>query len=388
MLCPFCLNKINPSEILFRCNNSSCPDRKTDNVYDKYQGASAGVIGRVIQPEKKFLGLNVTRFSSPREANCPSCNRTTYKRICPTCHFELLYDAGTTEEEIIAVIGGRSTGKSSYISVLVHRLKNEVGKDFNASVMAIGDATRERYQNNFYKPIFQDKRLIQATRSGSVDSSTKTPMVFRITIENQGSRKAVNLVLFDTAGEDMRSLDLMSAEARYILYSDAIIFLLDPLQIETVREQLPAEVLPPLLPDAEPIAIVERLYELHEKQLGMKPSDKIKKPVAFTLAKIDALFPIIDPGSVLHYTSNHRGYLNLSDIQSVHTDISTYLESWLGSNFNNLVKTHFRNHKYFGISSFGKSPATNGEINGISPLRTEDPLLWILKELSLIKAKK
>jgi GTPase SAR1 family protein len=387
ILCPFCFSKFSSADILFRCNNISCPDRSIDKVYDSYQGMSSGLIGRVFSPKISFFERNFNRSNLPREANCPACNRTTAKRICPICHFELMYDVGTSQEEIIAIIGGRSTGKSSYIAVLIQRLKNEIGADFNAAVMSIGDTTRNRYENDFYKPIFKDSKLIQATKSGGVDSLTKTPMIFRITIDNHGKRKAVNLVLFDTAGEDMRSIDLMSTEARYILHSDAIIFLLDPLQIDAVRQQLSSVDIPPLIPDAAPIPIVERLYELHEKEFGMKPGDKITKPIAFTLAKIDVLFPIIDSSSVLNYTSNHKGYLNLSDVQSVHTEISTYLQSWLGLNFNNLVKTHFQKYKYFGVSSFGKSP-TNGRINAISPLRTEDPLLWILHELSLIKAKK
>ncbi|MBO3459014.1 dynamin family protein [Aetokthonos hydrillicola Thurmond2011] len=387
ILCPFCFSKFSTANILFRCNNTSCSDRGIDKVYDSYQGISSGLIGKVFSPEISFFDRTFNRSHLPKEANCPTCNRKTAKRICPICHFELMYDAGTNQEEIIAVIGGRSTGKSSYIAVLIQRLKNEIGADFNAAVMAIGDATRNRYENDFFKPIFKDSKLIQATRSGGVDSVTKTPMIFRITIDNQGKRKAVNLVLFDTAGEDMRSIDLMSTEARYILHSDAIIFLLDPLQIDAVRQQLSGVDIPPLIPDAAPIPIVERLYELHEKEFGMKPQEKISKPIAFTLAKIDVLFPIIDSSSVLHYTSNHKGYLNLSDVQSVHTEISAYLQSWLGLNFNNLVKTHFQKYKYFGVSSFGKSPA-NGRISAISPLRTEDPLLWILQELSLIKAKK
>ena len=391
VLCPFCFNKFSSTKILFRCSNINCADRTPDKIYDSYQGLPPGktssLMGRVFSPTTNFLGRTVNRFNSPREANCPTCKRTTNKRICPTCHFELMYDVGSTTEEIVAIIGGRSTGKSSYISVLIQRLKNEVGADFNAAVMAIGDGTRTRYENDFYKPIFKDNKELQSTQSGRTNSTIKIPMVFRITIDNQGKRKAVNLVLFDTAGEDMTSLDLMSAEARYILYSDAIIFLLDPLQIESVRERLSGVDLPALVPDAAPIPIVERLYELHEKQFGMRPEEKIKKPIAFTLAKIDVLFPIIDPGSVLHYSSNHRGYLNLSDMQSVHTEISAYLENWLGLNFNNLIKTNFKKYKYFGVSAFGKSPV-NGKLNGVSPLRTEDPLLWILHELSLIKGKK
>lgn len=387
VLCPFCFNKFSTAEIQFRCINQKCSGRGEDKTYEKYQGSSLGVMGQGFLPQTNLFSKAMNRLNSQREATCPTCDRVTSKRICPACHFELMYDTGTTKEEVIAVIGGRGTGKSSYISVLIQRLKNEVGSDFNAAVMAIGDITRERYENDFYKPIYRDKKQIKGTQSGNVNAITKTPMVFRVTLENKGRRRAVNLVLFDTAGEDMCSLDLMSAEARYILYADAIIFLLDPLQIESVREQLPEDDLPPFLLDAAPIPIVERLYEIHQQHFKLKSEEKIKKPIAFALAKIDTLYSIIDPSSVLRYTSNHRGALNLADTQSVHTEISSYLQTWLGPNFNNLTHSQFKNYKYFGISALG-APPVNGEVGSVSPLRVEDPLLWILSELSLIKTKK
>jgi GTPase SAR1 family protein len=388
VLCPFCFNKFGAAQIEFRCTNSSCSDRTVDVIYDKYQGIKSGSpMGKVFTLQTNLLSKVMGRISSAREAKCPTCTRTTAKRVCPICHFELMYDTGTTQEEVIAVIGGVSTGKSSYISVLIQRLKNEVGADFNAAIMAIGDSTRERYRNDFYKPIYQDRTIVKKTQSGALNSRTKIPMVFRITIDDKGRRRAVNLVLFDTAGEDMGSMDLMSTEARYILYSDAIIFLLDPLQIDSVREQLPKADLPIELPDAAPLPIVERLYELHQQHFNMKSEEKIKKPIAFALAKIDALYSIIDPSSVLRYTSNHQGALNLSDTQSVHTEISSYLQAWLGPNFNNLTNIHFKNYKYFGLSALG-APPVNGNVGSVSPLRVEDPLLWILSELSLIKTKR
>jgi hypothetical protein len=205
ILCPFCFNKFSTAQIEFRCVNIKCPDRVEDKIYEKYQGYSSGAMGAVFTPQTNLLSKAMGRISSLREANCPTCTRTTSKRVCPVCHFELMYDTGTTQEEVIAVIGGRSTGKSSYISVLIQRLKNEVGADFNAAIMAVGDLTRERYENDFYKPIYRDRKVIQATQSGSRNARTKIPMVFRITIDNKGKRKAVNLVLFDTAGEDMGS---------------------------------------------------------------------------------------------------------------------------------------------------------------------------------------
>jgi len=185
----------------------------------------------------------------------------------------------------------------------------------------------------------------------------------------------------------MKSLDILSTEARYICYADAIIFLLDPLQIPAIRQQLPESELPPEIPNAEPVYIVERLRELHEKLLNLKSTDKITKPIAFTLAKVDAIFPIIDPSSVLHHTGEHIGYVNLSDVQSVHTEILNYLQTWLDLSFSNNVDVSFKNHRFFGISALGKAPV-NGKVETIASLRVEDPLLWIFYQFGIINGKK
>jgi GTPase SAR1 family protein len=342
-------------------------------------------MGQVFSPPSGFLQKMLRE--APKKANCPKCQQETFKRICPKCHYELMYDAGTTDEKIIAIIGGRSSGKSIYIATLINRLENEVGRNFEAAVSCKGDRTRERYKQNFYEPLYKKQQLLQATRTAATEAETKTPMVFRVTFNQNNKLKAVNLVLFDTAGEDMESLDVLSTEARYIGYADAIIFLLDPLQIQAIRQQLPASALPPVISNAEPSYIVQRLRELHEKLLNLKSTDLITKPIAFTLAKTDVLLPIIDPSSVLNHTGDHLGYLNLADVQSVHTEISTYLQNWLDLSFSNNVNVGFKNYRFFGVSALGKAPLS-GKVETIASHRVEDPLLWIFHQFGMIKGRK
>jgi len=386
VLCPFCFTQSRLPELKFRCNNSRCSGRVADPIYANFQGLpKPDIMGSVFPAPsgffKKMMG------EAPKKANCPTCQQETFKRICPKCHYELMYDAGSTEEKIIAIIGGISSGKSTYIATLINRLENEVGGNFQAAVSCKGDRTRERYKKNFYEPLYIKKQILQKTQTAATEAETKTPMVFRVTFNQNNKLKAVNLVLFDTAGEDMKSLDILSTEARYICYADAIIFLLDPLQIPAIRQQLPESELPPEIPNAEPVYIVERLRELHEKLLNLKSTDKITKPIAFTLAKVDAIFPIIDPSSVLHHTGEHIGYVNLSDVQSVHTEILNYLQTWLDLSFSNNVDVSFKNHRFFGISALGKAPV-NGKVETIASLRVEDPLLWIFYQFGIINGKK
>lgn len=384
--CPFCFTSFTASDIKFRCTHSNCKARTSDTVYAEYQGSPPQQLGAVFST--KISGMDKMRGIFPKKATCPDCNRETFKRVCPTCHYELTQDAGEVEEHIIAVIGGRGTGKSTYIATLIQRLEHEVGRNFNAGVLAKGDNTRRRYERDFYGPLYRDKQLIPPTQVD--DITTRAPMVFRITFNS--NRQVANLVLFDTAGENMESFDAMTQQTKYILYADGVIFLLDPLQIDAVRDQLQgisSNPLPPRMPNSEPRYIVERLRELYEAQGAVKASQKVDKPIAFTLAKMDVLEPILDPasGPIVHGSGQHLGYLNGPDVQAVNTVIDSHLRTWMGEAFSEKVKQNFNKYAYFGVSPLGREPA-NGKIDSVAPTRVEDPLLWILGQLGIIKIKK
>jgi hypothetical protein len=383
--CPFCFEEFSGGEVKFRCINPHCR-KENDEVYSRLRNM------RIPPPlshvfEKKNTSWNASRMKNNLSATCDLCQKESTKRICPHCHFELSHDAGMIDDHIIAIIGGRETGKGHYIATLVHRLENEVGQEFNFSLRMLGDDTRERFERDYRTPLFAKKTLIAGTVSATVDSTVKMPMVFRLTFQEGNRTRAINLSFFDSAGEDMQNLDIMSSEARYIGYASGIVFLLDPLQIDSVREKLPIEALPPKLPLAEPTYIVERLRELFERQHQVSATVKVSTPVAFVLSKVDALFPILDPSSELRHTGEHFGSFNLADAQSVHAEIWSYLQAWKGG-LPGRVDSGFRNYQYFGTSSLGRPPDKKGNIETVSPIRVEDPFLWILYKLNLVKGRK
>ena len=383
--CPFCFESFSPKDAEYRCIYATCKERKPDTVFGEKRGMRVHPMkGQVFEKKEDFSLQALWRKNN--SARCDACGKETNKRVCPHCHFELSHDAGKIKDHIIAIIGGRATGKGHYIATLIHRLENEVGAQFHFALHMLGDETRERFEEDYRIPLFRKKSIIQPTQSAIVESRIKTPMVFRLTLTNKQKLRAVNLSFFDSAGEDMQSLDVLSTEARYICYAAGIIFLLDPLQIDAVRQLLPENLLPERDPEVEPTYIVQRLRELFERQFNLPPTKKIQTPVTFVLSKADMFLPIIDPGSALRMTGEHFGNLNLSDSQSVHTEIWNYLQNWIGANFTNLIDTHFENYRYAAISSLGHAP-DGGKIDAITPIRVEDPFLWILYKIGLIKGK-
>jgi hypothetical protein len=385
IVCPFCFSRFRADEVRFRCIEPRCTARAPDLIWAAATGQTSSA------PTGKALEISRSSFmnslSMPRSARCDICSHETKSRLCPTCHFELSLDAGMIDDRVIAIIGGRDTGKSHYIATLIERLDHEIGETFGFSIRRLGEGTRQRYLDDFHAPLFLRKRILQQTQSAVTDGRVKLPMTFRFTLGKGRRQRALNLSFFDTAGEDMNSLDAMSVEARYICGASGIIFLLDPLQIESVRQQLPGAHLPNVDPQAEPTYIIERLRELFERQLNLSPTKPVQTPIAFALSKIDALFPLIDAGSILRRPGEHFGYVNLPEVRSIHTEIWSYLQTWMGSGFASRVEHGFQKYHFFGVSALGHQPGIDGNVGSVSSLRVEDPLLWILHELGVVPAR-
>lgn len=379
--CPFCFEQFTPNELRFRCINPACPGRMPDPVYTTRRGYGDMMMGAVLVPRKQVFG-------QPGEVKCYQCKTISYTRLCPHCHFELPHDITQVDQRIIAIIGGRATGKTHYIASLITRLRNEVAGNFNMQVRMMGQDTVERWENDFYKPLFERKTVLQLTQIAAINAQIKSPLMFRFTFTHGGRPRALNISFFDSAGEDMKSLSVMSVEYRYISHADAIIFLLDPLQIASVRHQLPTVDAPREDFLASPEHIVNNLRDLFEQQQHLRPDQKITVPIAFTLSKVDTLGPLLDRGSGLLNPSNHQGQLDLDDIQGVSTEIATYLSEWINSSFLTGIRLGFATYNFFGVSSLGAQPGANGHLAVVSPFRVEDPLLWLLYKLGFIEKKR
>ena len=382
--CPFCFEMFPLQDICFRCVAPSCSGRAPDQEYARAHGYTvANIMGHVIQPPRQTW-----RLGMPREVRCDACKYVSRTPICPLCHFELSHDIGSTDQRIIAIIGGRATGKTHYIASLIHRLQHEVGGNFNLAVRMVGDDTVGRWERDFHTPLFVRKTVLQANRPAEIDAQVKAPLMFRLTFENGAFRHALNISFFDSAGEDMTSLSTMLVQNRYICRADGIIFLLDPLQISSVRQQLSTANLPPQDSNASPEYIVGRLRDLFEREYHLRATQKVKTPLAFTLSKVDTLAPLLEPGSELLHPGNHFSQLDLDDVQSVSTEIGNYLSEWINPNFCSVIDKNFAYYRYFGVSSLGEQPDAHNRLSTVSPLRVEDPFLWMLYKLNLIKGKK
>lgn len=383
-ICPYCFEYFLIKDTPFRC---SSPASRCTPVLDKiYETAweDSRPMGKVLSRDGKFIDRFINSI------RCKGCCHTSHKRICPHCHMELPHTTGQYKNYIFAVIGAKDSGKSHYIAVLIDQIKRRIGPNMGLLLAAENDFTISRYANAFYTPIFKDRKVIDTTKSATVDRSVQRPMVYSIRLTEDGLfqknkiKKYVTLVFFDTAGEDLNKEDTMSTVNKYIYRSDGIILLIDPLQLLTVRQLLPENT---PLPDvwAETSDILNRTTRLIEKGCNLNPTDKVKIPLAIAFSKFDAVLPLIDPQFQLHASANHDAGFDNDDFEAVNSEMLSLLDRWNGQDIIQLAQTRYTKYGFFGLSALGCNPHSTSKIPSVVPNRVEDPFLWLLAKNGIIK---
>lgn len=383
--------------VSFRCENTAvkgngmpvCP-LSDDLPYSDFKGSKTPLKKKhVFNARQRLLSSRM-----PAQAVCPVCGKVSHDKICPKCHSRLPNDIGETENLLFAIIGAKEVGKSHYLAVLINIITDVLTSSFPFSISAANDETGRRYNLDFRKKLFEDKETITATKSGLTDRNVRSPLIYHLrfykTLKN-GKKipsRTVTIAFFDTAGEDLNDEDTMSAVNKYIYNSSGIIFLLDPLQLDSVRSALPKGT--PMPEKYEEIdSIITRTIRLIRKAKGISANHKIKIPLAAAFTKIDALKPILDRSSSLNYSSRHIEYgkFDIADAENVSSEIEALLTEWTGGNFVKQISINFENYSYFGLSALGCNPQYSRHVEKVDSRRVEDPFLWLLWKHRLISGQ-
>jgi hypothetical protein len=374
IICLSCYHRFSAARILFRCIMPDCTGQVPDEIYVKAHPTDEAPQGRILFPNQSGLNLKV-----PRAVPCDVCRYVSHARICPQCHADLPYDTGRINQYNITIIGSHAIDRLQYIAALVNHLQYETGKHFGFTVRMPDDSTQQRWKQDFYQPLLIQKEVTPP--SDQLDQRSNIPLTLRLTFTHGHRRRALNISLFETS---VAIPETTIQPDRRICFASGIILLLDPLQIPAIRQQLTATSLPPLDPEAAPQNIVEHLRYQFEQVQHLPNTQKVKIPIAFTLSKVDNLTSLLTPDSALHHPSEHAGHVDRKGLQSVHTEIENYLATWIGPHFNRFIHNNFARYNYSGVSAPGKLINSHMKVSIASPLRIEDPFLWILSQLKLI----
>jgi hypothetical protein len=388
LYCPYCYTGFAEREIWFRCSGRIGPkgtrcQAEVDTVRRTRSGFAAP-----LPPAFDADG----RQSA---ANCPQCQAESTSRICPACHMQLPVHFGKVSSRLIALVGAKESGKTVYMTVLVHELMHRVGEVLNASISGADDETRHRFASDYEQPLYRDSRLLASTTTAAAQD--RAPLVFRFTTEGRSSRLNRNatgdphrtlLSFFDTAGEDLRSSQAVEENVQYLAAADGVVLLLDPLQMRGARQlALQGTRLPtPGGAGDEPANVLETITDLIMAKERIKARQRIDKPLAVVFTKMDALLHDFKETSPLLRPPVDTPYFDERESIEVHAEIQRRLARWEGSRIDQIAQKNYHTYRYFGVSALGETPTRENRVSprGIRPYRVTSPFTWMLAQFGAI----
>ena len=393
-VCPYCLAKNLIWSAQYRCTNKACAE-VPDIELTQYEN---GNTSNPIRKNKTFPAIfkKIQFQLIPKHGNCPDCNSKSTKIVCPSCHNSIPESSLLGEDIIFSIVGSHASGKSHFLGVLINELKERIAGSFHGSLVGLNDSAA-RYEKNFKQKLYSEKSTLDFTESflSGKSSGAFKPLIFKLS--TGAGKKKHTLVFYETAGVDLDDLDTMSTVNKFISKSSGIVFLLDPMQIPAVANQLDDTIIACASGQnasgrhltARSDDVLGRVSTRIREDNNIKSSQKIDIPTAAVLSKLDAIKPFVPSGLTLSTLSPHfsnRGFV-LSDWESVNSETQDLLRNWGEGSFMAQLDVNYEKQSYFAVSALGlnNSPREDKKIAPPQPHRIEDPLLWLMKENNIIK---
>jgi hypothetical protein len=378
LACPYCYSMFPRWQIRFRCTGRpSRSGRRCEPGADEAYAAHFGT------------GLQLPVFASWRRyrAVCPHCEADTTVRVCPHCHHRLPTQFGRVPSKLVAVVGARDSGKTVMITVLMRELNHSAGKRLGAGVWGADEETRLVFADRYERHLYVDGELHEPTRTVAAErSGLRPPLVFSFATEGKGLRRQRRTLLsfFDTAGEDLRSQESVELNTRYLRSADAVLLVLDPLQLPGGWERAGMAGPPATVGVVDAFQVLEKITDL--LQSGGRRL-KIKKPLSVAFSKMDLFWDGLKPQSALRQPEPHVAGFNATDGADVHVEVARLLQDWEGGQkIEHFLRSNYKRSHYFGFSALGDRPTADNRVSsaGIQPYRVVDPFLWLLAQLGVV----
>jgi GTPase SAR1 family protein len=349
---------------------------------------------KLVRIEKNTLlkkaPLDNTREQSRARMNPEPLDRELYtlceaRRVCPLCGYYLPVNFDSVKSKTIAIVGDNYSGKSHYIAALIKQLqaKKFLDAKLGLTFTCLTPDIENFYVTNYFEPLFNNKHKLAPSQKST--EITHTPLIYEMSMQPTRQRpiKTLNLVIYDTAGEDYMIQQRLVRYARYALSADAIIFLADPISIPEILDNLPH--------DADYINVPKRTANRGLEQLiasvkNFKGVDNFRSvPMAITLSKADLLKYLVPLSGHYYFMLPHEytGTVSLSELERINSEVKDFITRFGDSALLHTV-AFFEKVSFFATSATGYAPNDQGVFPAVVPQRCLDPLLWILHELKIL----
>jgi hypothetical protein len=359
--CPFCIREYDKSKVFYVCPD--CGKATTPKTFER----------------------------EPIKCKKPGCGGLATLRKCPGCGQVIPKMALETPNLPFSIVGVSNSGKTNYITVMLHELGRSSGLR-----IALGHQTKETLdrQNDNYRRIYEEHTRPENTQSG--ENMPQIWYVKNLQKKHGNDVPTYTFTIFDGAGEDHEDLDPSSTVCRYINVSKAIILAIDPLVLSGIRKGgvVDPDVMTNSLggwegkiKDAE--VVINNVAAYIKAARGIKSNKMLDIPVAVVLTKFDTILnhKSFGPQALIRGKSlnTSNGKVDTTEIEQVDDEIRNWLYEIGEGAFISALESHFKEFYFFGVSSYGQPPKdVNTLADDIRPHRVLDPMLWLFKKAKFV----
>lgn len=389
--CPFCFKKFKTEQVVFRATHSEKGDPEYEKAVDELLNQYNKKVGKgalaEVNPIVRAEGLpesNKVRVDGVLIELRDKYDISTSERLCPYCHNDIPITSGRGSSKIISVVGASQAGKSVYMTTLLYVLERYTGERIGASLIAGSSAYNDEIRENQEK-IFEKNIMLDPTPKQHIE-----PLIENLKFKDD-SIPPITLIFYDIPGEGMTDKGYIEKHGQHIKNSDGIIFLVDPLQMRTLRKKIN------LANREEQGDFTEKYQEpkdiivyLFENFISKQSREKTNIPTAVVVTKSDMLRNLndeeyISKNSNIFRNYEHGKFFNLNEFENIDGEVRKFLEK-VDSPFKGAMDTYFGITGYFAVSSLGSNPK-NLQIDtstSVNPLRVDEPFLWLLYHMNYL----
>ncbi len=308
---------------------------------------------------------------------CITCNthiptldifgRRKLRRLCNHCRHPLPDAIGQGRTMHIALVGGTSVGKTTYITTALQLLMQTSMKQ-NQCKIAWVDSGQEQRHLSHLTLIANGKKVPPTTE--------RTPQALILQIPYLKRRRPELLYIYDSAGEAFTSTEQLSIQ-RYYRFINGMMFFIDPAALLTVQYGGQASVVQATTPvDLAVTQIYERLLSTIESSSGVSPTHRYTQPIAVVVTKADTFHLEAKIGSPATHALMQREP-TLTEAEASHHVVRGFLCSHGLDNLVYDLEAHFASVRYFSCS-VQVQPSPSDNTSKVITSRITDPLTWLL----------
>jgi hypothetical protein len=328
-------------------------------------------------------------------------------RRCYRCGYLLPYNIEYVRSVSLSVVGDTSSGKSNYLTSLIHQIVQEWGNhpDNPVQIDCLTADVEEEFLRRYHGPLYINnmavRESIPARNDGTPEMFVNRPLIYQLDVNHSASRPdpstMFNLMIYDTAGEDFAKIDRLVKAARFALNSSALVFVADPFAMDTVYQQLPAALQSMVPPDKRPgnrppnAAVLQGVLRAFMRRHGLLFHKRLTDvPVAIMVSKADVFTQAIAPrypysyANFLHRPTYGAG-VDLDDLNGMDQEVRKLLEYYQQGSILGLAR-RLERVRFFATSATGVPQDSPDHFPSVDPWRCLDPMMWIFHELGLMRS--